>query len=191
MPLDVLEFLNISLIVTVLLVWLFVSLLLAPLEALGWWAGWFEGDEDYIAPEPEPANKPREREDVEGYLVFLTGISGVSGEVFLEEEVDLLQRLEVRLNDVVLIDDVYPYGVTNRALTGQRVFAWFWRFAQRMKVSGGTLRTLVGFLINIRNGFQVSVSADRRYGPIYNTGTAQLITRSLLRAGYKRGTEMP
>ncbi len=185
------EMLDVSLILTLLLLWLLIAMLLAPLEALGWWAGWFEGDERHIEPGPEPENKPQEKAHVQGYLVYLTGISGVSGEVFLPEEVDLIERLDAALDDMVVVDDVYPYGVANQALTGQRVFAWFWRFAQRMKVSGKPRRALIGFLINIRNAFQVAVSADRRYGPIYNTGSARMIVQSLLRHGYRLGSGMP
>ena len=181
---------DLSLIITVLLLWLLIAMLLAPLEALGWWAGWFEGDEERD-PEPEPDDKPQEKETVTGYLVYLTGISGVSGEVFLEEEIDLLNHLDEALPHTVVVDDVYPYGVANQALTGQRVFAWFWRFALNMKLSGQGLRSFIGFLINMRNAFQVAVSADRRYGPIYNSGSARMIVQALLRHGYRRGSGMP
>lgn len=181
---------ELPLIVTMLLLWLLVALVLAPLEALGWWAGWFEGDEA-ANPELEPANKPVEKAHVGGYLVFLTGISGVSGEDYLPEEADLLDRLDAAMDDITVVKDVYPYSVRNQALTGQRVFASFWRFALRMKLSGQPLQRFIGFLINLRNAFQVMVSADRRYGPIYNTGTARLIVQSLLRHGYKRGSGMP
>jgi hypothetical protein len=99
--------------------------------------------------------------------------------------------LDVGLEDIVVVDDVDTYSVANRALTGQRVFSWFSRFALRMKLSGKPMRAFIGFLITIRNGFQVSVSADRRYGPIYNTGSARIIVRSLLRHGYQRGSGMP
>lgn len=177
-------------ILTVLLLWLLIAMLLAPFEALGWWAGWFEGDEQ-AHPIPEPDDKPTPKHNVSGYLVYLTGISGVSGEVFLDEEITLLQRLDEALPHTVVVDDVYPYGLANEALTGQRVFAWFWRFALRMKLEGKGLRRYVGLLINIRNGLQVSVSADRRYGPIYNSGSARMIVRGLLRHGYERGSGTP
>ncbi len=179
-----------SLIFTVLALWLLVSLLLAPLETLGWWAGWFEGD-DALPDELEPADKPAEAADTEAYLVYLTGISGVSGDVFLDEENELLDLLDDLLPHVTVVKDVYPYSVRNQALTGQRVFAWFWRFALRMKLSGRGLRRFLGFLINIRNAFQVAVSADRRYGPIYNTGFSRLIAAQLLAHGYQRGSGRP
>jgi hypothetical protein len=179
-----------GLLVTLLALWLVVALLVAPLETLGWWAGWFEGD-DEMPPELEPAATETEPEGTEAYLVYLTGISGVSGDFFLDEENELLDVLDEMLPTVTVVKDVYPYSVRNQALTGQRVFAWFWRFALRMKLSGKGLRRFVGFLINIRNAFQVAVSADQRYGPIYNTGFARLIVAQLVAHGYQRGSGRP
>ena len=46
-------------------------------------------------------------------------------------------------------------------------------------------------LINVRNLFQMFVSADRRYGPTYNVGIAQEIWRSLGRHGYTRRSGAP
>jgi len=174
------------LIFGVLLLWLIFSLLLAPLEALGWWAGWIEGDEEE---NPQlPAEDVPPREDVEAFVVYLTGISGVKGEDFLPEEVRFLDELDAALPNAVVVKDLYPYSPSNRALTGQRFFSSFWRFAQRMKVSGRPLQRLIGFLINIRNLFQVMVSADRRYGPIYNSLFARTIMQALLRYGYQPGS---
>lgn len=179
-----------TLILTVLLLWFLVSLMLAPLEALGWWAGWFDIEED-ITPEAEPEDKPQQPDNVQAYIVYLTGISGVSGDVLLPEEEAFLERLDAALPNGVVVKDVYPYSVRNQALTGQRVFAWFWRFALQMKLSDKPRRRFIGLLINMRNAFQVMVSADRRYGPIYSTGFARLIARTLLQHGYQRGSEMP
>ena len=178
------------LVLGVLLLWLVFSLLLAPLEALGWWAGWIEGDEE-SEPEVEPPDKPAPPENVQAYVVYLTGISGVSGEDFLPEEVRFLNELDIALPQSVVVKDLYPYSPANRALTGQRTFARFWRFAQQMKMGGRPLQRFIGFLINIRNLFQVMVSADRRYGPIYNSIFARAITQALLRHGYERGSGTP
>lgn len=180
-----------SLIIGGLLLWILIMWLLAPLEALGWWAGWFESD-DLAPPSTDQDDAPpHPKTQTSHYLVFLTGISGVSGDVYLPEEIALLRALDERLPHVVLVDDIYPYGITNEALTGQRVFAWFWRFALRMKLSGRRLQRFVGFLINIRNAAQVAVSGDRRYGPIYNSGSARMIARGLRRHGYPFGSGTP
>ena len=74
--------------------------------------------------------------------------------------------------------------MTNRALTGQRAFAWFWRWALSMKLSNRALAGLAGSVINLRNLWQVAVSADRRYGPPYNHSSADLIVGALLHRSY-------
>lgn len=158
---------------------------LAPLEALGWWAGWYgqslEPSDD--AP-PDTSRATARRSDPVSFVVFLTGIHSVSHATFARREQALLTALERRLENATIIE-VFPYSVTNRALTGQRTFARFWRWALKRKLSG---RTLAGFLINLRNLWQVAVSADRRYGPIYNQGSAEMILRALAHHGYQPGS---
>ncbi|PZO49297.1 MAG: hypothetical protein DCF15_17030, partial [Phormidesmis priestleyi] len=41
---------------------------------------------------------------------------------------------------------------------------------------------------NLRNTFQVAVSTDNRYGPVFNRGTAQVILNSLRQQNYRPGT---
>lgn len=155
----------------------FVAGALAPFEALGWWAGWF-GD-DLLSARPAPA-----RGAAEDFVVYLSGINSVSGEAYAPREVAFLARLREALKGVTFIDDIFPYSVTNRALTGQRALARLWRWIHRRKLQG---RALAGFLINLRNFWQVGVSADRRYGPIYNQGSAQMLLDGLRRHGYRPG----
>lgn len=161
---------------------------LAPLETLGWWAGWFGHGSEELA-----LVKPEELEDAEArrhFLVFLTGVHSVSGESYAKREQHLLRELRHRFPESVVVE-VFPYSVTNRALTGQRVFAWFWRWALSMKLSRRTLWGIAGMVINVRNGWQVAVSTDRRYGPLYNQGSAELIIGALVEAGYRVGSGMP
>ena len=158
---------------------------LAPLEALGWWAGWFEGRDL----ERDAGLEPADGTDSGRYLVFLTGIHSVDGETFARREKILLDRLREELPDTRVLE-VFPYSVTNRPLTGERFFAWFWRWALSMKLSGRALAGAAGMVINLRNVWQMSVSADRRYGPIYNRGSAMLIADALRRAGGRRGANV-
>ncbi|MEJ2292716.1 MAG: hypothetical protein P8Y05_13535 [Deinococcales bacterium] len=152
---------------------------LAPLEALGWWAGWFgrRPEEQPVPVSPRSSAPPRH------FVVFLSGIHSVAERAFARREVVLLERLQERLPDARILE-VFPYSVTNRALTGERAFSRFWRWALRMKLSRRVLANIAGMVINLRNLWQVAVSADRRYGPIYNHGSAELITEALLGAGY-------
>jgi len=155
---------------------------LAPLEALGWWAGWYGR-----RPEERPVRIRAAAGAPQHFLVFLSGIHSVAEHAFARREVTFLERLRERLPDSRILE-VFPYSVTNNALTGQRAFARFWRWALRMKLSRRALANMAGMLINLRNLWQVAVSADRRYGPIYNHGSADLITDALLAAGYVPGS---
>lgn len=158
---------------------------LAPFEALGWWAGWF-GDTDDDEPPPTSPDAPPAR----GFLVFLSGIHTVGGESFAKRERAFLDHLRRELPELRVLE-VFPYSVTNRALTGQRLFARFWRWALRRKLGRRTLDGIAGMVINLRNAWQVAVSADARYGPMYDEGSAELIERALLAAGYRRGSGAP
>lgn len=157
---------------------------LSPFEALGWWAGWFGPDRDA----PEAPRAPRSQASV--FIVFLSGVHSVRGESFAPRERRLLERLRERLPQAEVLE-VFPYSVTNRALTAQRVFSWFWRWALAMKLSRRQLAGVAGMLINLRNAWQVAVSADRRYGPMYNEGCAELIAGALLARGYPPGRGVP
>lgn len=166
---------------------LLVGGLLSPIETLGWWAGWFgRSDTELVLAERVPAE---EEEDCH-FLVFLTGVHSVSGQTFAHREQVFLRRLREKVQRSQVVE-VFPYSVTNRALTGQRVFSWFWRWALSMKLSRRTLTGIAGMVINVRNLWQVAVSADRRYGPLYNQGSAELIAGALVAAGYRVGSGMP
>jgi hypothetical protein len=165
-------------IVGLLVLAVFVAGALAPFEALGWWAGWFGED---LVPERPAAPRVAASED---YVVYLSGINSVSGEAYAAREVVFLARLEAELSSVTFVGDIFPYSVINRALTSQRLLSRLWRWIYRRKLQGPTV---AGFLINLRNFWQVGVSADRRYGPIYNQGSATLILGGLGRHGYLPG----
>ena len=175
---------DVVVLLIVALVALLAAGLLAPLEALGWWAGWFDAHDRYDA-----GLEPADGEDPGRYLVFLTGIHSVDGETFARREKILLERLRAELPSTTVLE-VFPYSVTNRPLTGERFFAWFWRWALSMKLSGRALAGIAGMVINLRNVWQMSVSADRRYGPIYNRGSAMLMVDALRRAGCRRGASI-
>ena len=149
---------------------------LAPLEALGWWAGWFS------EVEPVEESTPRERStsQAQHFLVFLAGIDSVSGESYTPKEVNFIRQLRKRLPETEVVK-LYPYSVTNRPLTAQRIFARVWRWVLACRLNG---RAVIGFMINLRNLWQVVISADRRYGPLYNEGSPELILRGLERHGY-------
>jgi hypothetical protein len=157
---------------------------LAPFETLGWWAGWY-GDKLGDKPLPSPSDKPKR----EHYVVYLTGIGGIAPEEHDVREKVFLERLRIVLPEAEIVDDIFPYSSSNRALTGQRFFAWAWRLFANLR--GRRLVGYLSFLINFRNLWQVLVSSDDRFGPLYNYSSAELILNKLAAHGYERGSGTP
>ncbi len=169
---------------TGLFVLILISAALAPLESLGWWAGWF-GEHEAPGSTPEQpettADPARPAKQVTSYLVYLSGIGAIDGTSIPSEESVFLEMLRTHVPGALLVSDVFPYSVTNAGLTsrrvGKRVFAWV---EQRRLNNPLAVEQLI---INLRNMFQVAVSADQRYGPIYNLGVAREIVRAIEKEG--------
>ncbi|MGL5872052.1 MAG: hypothetical protein ACRC2R_06740 [Xenococcaceae cyanobacterium] len=166
--------------------------LLAPFEALGWWAGWYSNHPD---PRQQPLLKKnsttyrsqstQSQASATHYLVYLDGIGISSFDYALGVSTFLEQLTEAVGSDFILIREIMPYSVLNLPLTLGRPLAAFWRWVNQSKIKG------LGVLILLRNMFQVAVSVDSRYGPIFNRGTAQVIIDSLLDRGYQPGSGTP
>ena len=170
---------------------IFVSAALAPMESLGWWAGWgdkppqkneFAAEDEYSA-----ALAP----EADFYLVYLSGIGAISGTSVPAEEYPFIDGLRKRLSKAEIISDIYPYSVTNNGLTGQRGFAWLWRTLEKIGQTPGSKLAIMTMVINLRNAFQLFVSADRRYGPVYNLGIGNTVYDGLLRHGMHPHSSKP
>ena len=174
------------------LVWIGVialvaAALLAPLEALGWWAGWY-GDRVDTTPAPKPPPIPQQKA-VRRYVIYLDGI-GKSTFEYLPDIQEFLDSLAPVLpEDVQLIKGIMPYSVRNDPLTRNRPLGFFWRLADRFRLKNPA--SLFGYFVNIRNVLIVAVSADKRYGPIYNLGIAQVMYKALIRDGYQPDSGVP
>ncbi len=169
---------------------LIVAIILAPLDALSWWAGRIDdeipAEQDLAANRDEPS-APQQQPDC--YVVFLSGIGSISGDELLPREADFLDRLGAALPGAQIISDVFPYAASgHQLLTGQRFFTWLWRRVQRWRASG---TWLLPSLLQLRNMFQVMVSADNRYGPLYSYGLFRLILERLTAAGFRPGGGPP
>ena len=153
---------------------------LSPLETLSWWAGWTEQEMSdtppVIAAAPENSAAP--------FVVYLSGVASISGKHLLRREKMFINGLRARLPHVIIIDDVFPYAPSGLPLLASpRLFDRLWRWIQKLDLQkrGNLLRGL----INIRNIYQVMVSADHRYGPIFSQGAARAIGAALSTAGYR------
>ena len=167
---------------------LVAAALLAPLEALGWWAGWY-GEQVDTTPDPKRESQPVPQQNGSRYVIYLDGI-GQSTFDYLPDIQEFLDTLAPVLpEDVVLIKGIMPYSVRNNPLTRNRTLAFFWRLADSFRLKNPA--SLFGYLVNIRNVLVVAVSADKRYGPIYNLGIAQVMYKALIRHGYKVDSGVP
>ncbi|MFM2314780.1 MAG: hypothetical protein RLZZ04_4056 [Cyanobacteriota bacterium] len=155
--------------------------LLAPFEALGWWAGWYGSKRDTTTLAVKHAQVPLHQvHTAPHYLVYLDGI-GKSSFKYSFQGARFLQRLTESLpSDRILIDNIMPYSVINLPLTLNRPLARLWQWIEHT--------AKFEFLVLLRNMFQVAVSVDSRYGPIYNRGTAEIIIDRLLSNGYQPGS---
>ncbi len=164
---------------------LMLTAALAPLETLSWWGGWTEKEFDE-PPSPAPdADASHQR-----YIVYLSGVASISGRFLLPREKAFIRRLRDRFPDAVIVSDVFPYSPQGLPLLeAPRLFDRLWRRAQMYKIR--ERQTLLPILINMRNIFQVMVSADHRYGPIFNQGAASVIEKALMGEGYALGSGAP
>lgn len=167
--------------------------LLVPFEALGWWAGWYGEEVDTNIHPGElardiPADLPASR-----YVIYLDGIAQAKFE-YLPDAANFVEVLErVLPDDIVIITGLMPYSPINQPLTEDKIFAFFWRIVDYLQVSrsAGIIGFLMSLLIQLRNLIVVAISADRRYGPIYNQGTAQVMYKSLINHGYQPDSGVP
>lgn len=162
----------------------FLVILASPFETLGWWAGWSRRRE-----QPQPASPPPEAPLDATFVVYFTGVAGFSGEFLSRRERGFLDRLRARIPDLVVVDDVFPFSANNNPLDGDRVFRWLWIWLQQWRLR--IPNNVFDLLIIVRNVAQTLVSADPRYGPVYNLGVAQEVAKSLLRHGYRPHQGVP
>jgi len=163
------------------------AIILTPTESLGWWAGWY-GDEELSYP-GTPVRQASSSTKISRYVIYLDGISQGTYQYLPDVEL-LLNRLADRVPDnILIVKGIMPYSVTNRPLTENRPFAFFWRIIDSIKLKAPD--SPIGFIINVRNIVAVAVAADPRYGPIQNQGLAQVLFESLINFGYQVESKTP
>lgn len=147
--------------------------LTSPFEALRWWAGWKKASPAAPANETEVQTGP--------FVVYLTGVAGFSGDFLSRRERGFLKRLQERVPDLQIVDDVFPYSATNNPLDGDRLLRvlWVWLQKWRLRIPNNVF----DLLIIMHNIGQTLVSSDRRYGPAYNSGVAAAVVQRLRQKG--------
>lgn len=166
---------------------LFISILLTPLEALGWWAGWYGSEPlEYLGTPVETVSASAE---IERYIMYLDGINQGSYE-YLPSVKRLLNELaSVLPPNVLIVRGIMPYSVTNRPLSENRQVGFLWRIIESISLKNPAHP--ISLIVNIRNVVAVAIAADPRYGPIQNQGLAQVLFNSLVSFGYPVGSQTP
>jgi hypothetical protein len=108
---------------------------------------------------------------IDCYIIFLPGVGDFSPNELTPGEEFFLNRLVQLHPNCVVVSDVFPYSLYNESLGGERLTAPLWRAA---KNGEGWLKG-ADILIKVRNLWRFAISADERYGPIYNQGIASVI----------------
>ena len=152
---------------------------LAPLETLAWWVGRFSPPASFIPEAQEGASEVRH------FVIYLGGINAIDGKTLSHRELRFLKALEAGLPGAKLVCGVFPYAASGEPLLqAPRFFRWVWRLAAKRP---NRHRTRLKYLIDWRNFYQVLMSADRRYGPVFNEAVASLMLSALLEEGWRHG----
>jgi len=166
-----------------------VAGLIAPLETLGWWAGWYDDEVNTLEPTDALAAPGKNHSEIQRYVVYLDGI-GISSFKYLPDVEEFLDTLAPQLPEgMVLVRGIIPYSVMNKPLDEDRTLSFFWRYADKLRFANPA--SLLGLIVNLRNVLMVGVSADQRYGPLHNRGIAQIVFNGLLRHGYQVDSGTP
>jgi len=119
----------------------------------------------------------------------LDGI-GQSGSKYTPDVEAFLDALGPRLpKSTRLVRGLMVYSVLNKPLDDDPIWSYMWKFVDKIRFADP--RSLLGFFVNIRNITIVGVSADTRYGPIYNYGIANLLHDGLIANGYQPRSGVP
>lgn len=163
--------------------------LLAPLETLGWWAGWYNDEVDTTINTGTLAEPVEDPKEIDRYIIYLDGVGQSSFEYLPDIETFLDALTPALPDDVALIRGLMAYSVLNNPLNEDRPLTFLWKLADKLRLTNPT--NLLGLLVNLRNVLIVTVSADQRYGPLYNQGIAQIMYNSLINNGYQPGSGVP
>jgi predicted Abi (CAAX) family protease len=187
---------NWRLVIDLVEISLFASLftaIVAPLQSLGWWAGWYgekvESKENQKIVEPLNSDG----NSITRYVIYLDGISHPRFN-YLPDIEQFLDQLAASLpKNVVLVRKFTPNSDVNITQNSDIPLSFLWRLADTFKVSRYQVWTSIftKIIINIIDFLIVCFSADHRYGKIYNQAIAQVICNSLINHHYQPSSGVP
>jgi len=148
--------------------------MLAPVSTIIWWLnqtaeslGLEDEKEKPDVVRQASINAPTSTIDC--YIVFLPGVGNFSPDEITQGERYFIDQLAARHSNCVAVRDVFPYSVVNQDLGSQKFLAPLWQAA---KESDGLFGNV---LVQVRNLWRFAISADDRYGPVYNLSIARTI----------------
>lgn len=149
--------------------------ILSPIGTLVWWLTQSESlgvkRQSPQLPASDDLSVGSQPKNLNCYIVFLTGVGDFSTNELTQGEEVFLEDLAQTHQDCAIVKDVFPYSAANENLGGERLLDPVWRFANQAE---GWL-SIADVLIKIRNLWRFAISADERYGPVYNQGIASAI----------------
>ncbi len=157
---------------------------LAPVGTLVWWIE--QGSDELEVGSERLLNRSREdagagseagseEAAVNCYIVFLTGVGDVSADQLASGEEIFLDQLEQEHPYCLTVRDVFPYSAANQDIGGQQIFEYLWQVAEEAE---GWLE-LTKYVLQARNVWRLALSADDRYGAIYNQAIALSIAEQM------------
>ncbi len=153
---------------------------LSPVGTLVWWLsqsaetlGLKKNQSQNLLPGDD--SKTVSTTNINCYIIFLPGVGDFSANELTPGEEFFLNRLVQLHPNCIVVSNVFPYSAANESLGGERFLAPLWRAAEN---ADGWLKN-ADILIKIRNLWRFAISADERYGPIYNQGIATAIVKRM------------
>lgn len=156
--------------IALLLVWGVLS----PVGTLIWWLNYSKESLGLKEQQPRtilPIDSSENASEINCYIIFLPGVGDFSANQLTPGEEFFLNQLTQQHSNCIAVSNVFPYSITYPGLGGEQLLAPLWRAA---KAADGWLGNASVF-IKIRNLWRFAISADERYGPIYNQGIATTI----------------
>jgi hypothetical protein len=105
------------------------------------------------------------------YIIFLTGVGDLSADELTDGETAFLDLLQQNQPQCITVRDVFPYSAANQDVDGQQVF----EFLREVREQSNAWEDVTRFLLEARNVWRMGLSADNRYGRIYNSAIALTI----------------